>query len=75
VERVDEGKRFNGTPHFYSLPQGERREKENLTESPSPYPLPRGGEGRKRRKMKRFKQSPSPYPLLQSGEGRRKKRI
>jgi hypothetical protein len=26
VERVDEGKRFNGTPHFYSLPQGERKD-------------------------------------------------
>jgi hypothetical protein len=30
VERVDEGKRFNGTPHFYSLPQGERREKREI---------------------------------------------
>jgi hypothetical protein len=42
-------KEINDTPHFYSLPQGERRI-ERI--SPSPYPLPRGGEGR--RKMKRF---------------------
>jgi len=37
-------KEFNGTPHFYSLPQGERRRKE----------IPRSGEGRKDERMKGF---------------------
>jgi hypothetical protein len=47
------GKEFNGTPHFYSLPQGERRERrKDFKKTPHPYPLQRGGEGR--RKMKRI---------------------
>jgi hypothetical protein len=61
VERVEK-ERFNGTPHFYSLPQGERRdERKKFKRPPYPDPLPRGGE--ERRKMKRFKHSltlPSP---------------
>jgi hypothetical protein len=63
VERVEK-ERFNGTPHFYSLPQGERREKENLTESPLTLPSPAGEEGRKREdERKNFKRPltlPSP---------------
>jgi hypothetical protein len=48
-------KRFNGTPHFYSLPQGERRDgRKNFKKTPHPYTLPQRGEGR--REMKRFKQ-------------------
>jgi hypothetical protein len=39
-------KEFNNTTHFYSLPQGERRDEiKDFRENPSPYPLPRGGEG------------------------------
>jgi hypothetical protein len=58
-------KEFNGTPHFYSLPQGERRIKRV-----PPHPtLSRGVE---RKKMKRFKQYPYPDPLPRSGEGIRK---
>jgi hypothetical protein len=36
-------KEFNGTPHFGSLPRGERRIERML---PHPDPLPRSGEGR-----------------------------
>jgi hypothetical protein len=60
-------KEINDTPHFYSLPQGERRI-ERI--SPSPYPSPARVE-RRRRKMKRFKQYP--LTLTLSRKVRRKK--
>jgi hypothetical protein len=35
------GKEFNGTPHFRSLPQGERRDgRKNFKRYPSPLPSP-----------------------------------
>jgi hypothetical protein len=40
------GKEFNGTPHFGSLPQGERRERrKDFKKTPHPDPLPQSGEG------------------------------
>jgi hypothetical protein len=39
-------KDFNGTLHFGSLPQGERRERrKDFKKTPHPCPLPQGGEG------------------------------
>jgi hypothetical protein len=64
VEREERARFFKDTPHFGSLPQGERRDERV---SPSPLPSPAGGEGR--REMKRFKQCPSPYLLPRGGEG------
>jgi hypothetical protein len=51
-------KEFNDTPHFYSLPQGERRI-ERI--SPSPLPSPAGWRGKK--EDEKILTSPHPYPL------------
>jgi len=65
VDLVLGWKEFNGTPHFVSLPQGERR-----IERISPHPDPLQQNGEERRKMKRFKQCPShPDLFLRGGEG------
>jgi hypothetical protein len=72
-------------PHFYSLPQGERRIRRM---PPHPDPLPQvereeGGrkefngtphfgslpQGERRERRKDFKKTPHPDPLPQSGEG------
>jgi hypothetical protein len=45
VEREIKGKRFNSTPHFGSLPQGERRDgRKKFKSTPHPNPLPQSGE-------------------------------
>jgi hypothetical protein len=45
---LTKGKEFNGTPHFYSLPQGERKdERKTFSKNPHPCPLPQSGEGKK----------------------------
>jgi hypothetical protein len=65
-------KEFKDTPHFGSLPQGERRDgRKKFKSTPHPCPLPRGGEGR--RKMKRF--LTSPHPTLSSKVEREDKGI
>jgi hypothetical protein len=57
-------KDFNGTPHFGSLPRGERRI-ERI--SPHPYPLPQGE--REEGRWKDFNSTPHPEPLPRGGEG------
>jgi hypothetical protein len=46
---LTKGKEFNGTPHFGSLPQGERRDEiKDFMENLSPLPSPAGWRGEKK---------------------------
>jgi hypothetical protein len=57
-------KEFNGTPHFGSLPQGERRDEiKDFRENPSPYPLPQSGEGRRKKKYEKILTAPLTFIL------------
>jgi hypothetical protein len=54
--KQQEGKKDKSTPHFYSLPQGERREgRKDFKKTPHPNPLPQSGEGRKKAFIFRYK--------------------
>jgi hypothetical protein len=55
-------KGFNGTPHFNSLPQGERREKkERKRNFSAPLTLILSRKGRERRKLKEFLKMRPPH--------------
>jgi hypothetical protein len=63
--------RFNGSPRLCPPLDKERKKKEKILTIPSPYPLPRGGEGER---AKFFKDTSHFYSLLQ-GERREKKNL
>jgi hypothetical protein len=45
-------KEFNGTPHFGSLPQGERRDEiKDFRENPLPLPSPAEWRGKKMKRI------------------------
>jgi hypothetical protein len=47
---LTKGKDFRGTPHFYSLPQGERKEKRKDFNKPLTLALSHGGEKEEKEK-------------------------
>jgi hypothetical protein len=47
-----ERKVFNYTPHFYTLPQGERKEKRKILTMPLTLPSPTAGRGKRRKREK-----------------------
>jgi hypothetical protein len=65
-----ERQKFNGTPHFCSLPQGERRDGRKNFKRPLTLPSPAKWRG----KMKRneFNEVPCPLPQVERVEGKEK---
>jgi hypothetical protein len=61
-------KDFNGTPHFYSLLQGEIRDGRKNFKRPLTLTLSRGVE-REEKEGKDFKSTPHFCPLPRGGEG------
>jgi hypothetical protein len=60
-------KEFNSTPHFYSLPQGERRDEiKDFRKTPSPLPSPTGWRGKKEEE----KNLTAPLTFVLSRKGR-----
>jgi hypothetical protein len=45
------GKRFNGTPHFGSLPQGERKDERKLFQRALTLPSPAKWRGKRKKRI------------------------